>query len=114
MLDQYITSTPAPTNQFSDIFAELRLLKTLFAERWELDHILSETTAETDSHRKLTMKAITVDMLSDKMPYPMNWTTGEAEMPNGGTILFVKLVDGIPKLTFANLINNTLTETEIY
>ncbi len=112
MQSEYKLSTPYPTDYFSQIFANLRLVKEMFEERYTLDHHLNETdTALTDGHDKLTMKGITVNTLADKMPYPMNPTTGIAELPANGAILFCKVVNGNCKLIYAAKDNtNTLKE----
>ena len=104
MLSAFITTSPTPADYFKNIFSNLRQIKTLFEERYILDHYLNETdTADTDGHNKLTMKSITVNMFTDKMPYPMNWTTGEAEIPDDTGILFVKNVSGRQRLCYANM-----------
>ena len=115
MLSQFITTSPTPADYFKNIFSNLRQIKELFEERYILDHYLNETdTADTDGHNKLTMKAITVDMFTDKMPYPMNWETGEAELPDNTGILFVKNVSGAERLCFATKNSaGTLTENII-
>lgn len=71
MLSEYKISTPYPTDYFSQVFANIRLIKQLFEEIYTLDHHLNETdTALTDGHDKLTMKGITVNTLADKMNLP--------------------------------------------
>ena len=113
MLSAFITTSPTPADYFKNIFSNLRQVKALFEERYILDHYLNTTdTANTDGHNKLTIKAITVDMFTDKMPYPMNWTTGESELPSNTGILFVKNVSGAQRLCFATK-NSSGTLTEI-
>jgi len=114
MLNEYKTSTPLPTDYFSQVFANIRLIRTLFEERYILDHSLNKTDVNPiDGHNWLTMKEITVDLLSDKMPYPMNHVTGLAELPAEAIILFFKNVNGTHKLCYANKINGVLRETII-
>ena len=108
----YNVSTPFPTDYFSQIFANLRLIKTLFEERYTLDHYLNdEDLNPTDGHNKVTMKGITVNMLEDRMPYPLNPETGTAQLPANAGIVFNKIVEGNSKLCFATKDKNgTLTE----
>ena len=115
MLSAFITTSPTPADYFKNIFSNLRQIKDLFEERYILDHYLNDTdTADTDGHNQLTMMSITVDMFTDKMPYPMNWNTGEAELPDDTGILFVKNVSGAEKLCFAtHNSSGTLTENII-
>jgi hypothetical protein len=114
MLNEYKTSTPLPTDYFSQVFANIRLIRTLFEERYILDHSLNKTDLNpSDGHNKLTLKEITVDLYSDKMPYPMNQEKGLSELPSEATILFFKNVSGTHKLCYANKINGVLKETMI-
>jgi hypothetical protein len=102
MLDELITSTPYPTDYFNQIFANIRAVKNLFQERYELDHKINTTdTALTDGHNRLTFKTITINMYADQTPYPMNWTTGVAEIPYQAGILFCKTVGTSVKLCYA-------------
>ena len=112
MLSEYKISTPYPTDYFSQVFANIRLIKILFDERYTLDHHLNDSDKLlSDGHNRLTMKGITVDMYSEKMPYPMNPTTGVAQLPSSGVILFCKQINGNCKLiyTFKDK-TNTLKE----
>jgi hypothetical protein len=102
MLTPYSTTTPRDTDYISAIYAELRLVKKLFEERYILDHRMNvDDTADTDAHNKLTMAGITVDMYEDQKPYVMNYGTMVAELPANGTILFVKKVGGANRLCYA-------------
>lgn len=112
MHSEYLTSTPRPTDYFSQIYANLRLIKQLFEERYILDHHMNmDDDTDSDGHDKITIQGITVDMYADSRPYPMNWITGIAQLPESGTILFCKKVGNNNKLCYAcKDINGNLKE----
>ena len=114
MFNSLNTSSPLPTEYASEIYANLRLIKSLFEERYSLDHYLNPTdTNPTDAHNKVTLKPIVPDLYKDKMPFPMNWEAGIAEMLNDTGIIITKKSTSSIKLYFITKINNQVKEVEI-
>jgi hypothetical protein len=89
MLNEYLLSTPRPTDYFSQIFANLREIKSLFDERYTLDHEIPATISES-YHNTATMCGLEVNTSIDNSPYRMNDLTGQAELPANCVVVFVR------------------------
>ena len=104
MLTPYSITTPRNTEEISTFFAELRLIKELFEERYMLDHFMNvDDTDDIDGHNRLVMYGIEVDMYAEDQPYVMNYRTGITQLPENSSMIFMKKVDGLNRFCFSYL-----------
>jgi len=99
-------ATPRKSGHFMDVFSEIRAVKTLFAERLDLDHYSASAEDPDDPtcdgyHKFLTLSPGVVNLLLDQHPYPFDWDSGKAKVPTDSGMLFLETISGKIRLRYS-------------
>jgi hypothetical protein len=121
MLNIWNPAIPRKTDWFYDVFKELRIVKGLFRERFELDHYSESAEDPTDPtcdgfHKFITLKPIVPNLLPTFPPgdlYPVDWDNEVVKQPTDSGTIYMETVDGVPRLRYTTEVGGEIIRSTL-
>lgn len=121
MLSLWNPAIPRKANWFYDVFKELRTVKGLFRERFELDHYSESAEDPTDPtcdgyHKYITLKPIVPNLLPTYPPgdlYPVDWVNEVVKQPTNSGTIYMETVDGTPRLRYTTEVSGEIIRSTL-